>query len=160
MELEFMKDLRDNPAAYPNSAGFKGLIKPITASEIDHLEELYNNGSKFPKALRELLLLAGKSCYVLDYGLYDTQQDLQESVRTYMSEESRVIDRPFFAIDIYNHSDQFLFVYLDEGVNPAVYEGFYEDRDDLPSWITLVSKSLSSYIETLIDRVKMGRNPF
>ena len=96
----------------------------------------------------------------MDYGLNETQQELQEFVRENMQEENRVITRPFYAIDVYNAGDQFLFVYLDEGNNPAVYLGEYWDSNDRPTWITLVSPSLSDYINRLVDRVKNGQNPF
>lgn len=159
MEIEYLKELRDNPSGYPNEA-YKATIKPLSTSEIEQLESLYNSGMSFPKVLRELLFLAGKFCYVLDYSLHDSQQELQDAVRDYMAEYCRIINRPFFAIDVYNHSDQFLFVYLDEGDDPAVHEGHYFSRDDMPNWITSVSETLSSYIEALIERVKEGRNPF
>ena len=93
----------------------------ISLEEIKQLEQIYNNNKPFPKALRELLFLAGNYCIVLDYGLNDTQQELQEFVRENMQEENRIITRPFYAIDVYNAGDQFLFVYLDEGDDPEVY---------------------------------------
>jgi len=73
---------------------------------------------------------------------------------------NRVISRPFFAIDVYNGGDQFVFVYLDNGDDPAVYEGVYYDAYGRPNWIMLVTENLSVYINSLIARVKEGRNPF
>jgi len=160
MEITYLQELRDYPAAHPNSDGYKNHIAPISLSEITQLEQTYNSSIPFPKALRELLYLAGKSCYVCDYGLYENQNELQVSVREYMAEENRVITRPFFAIDVYNDGDQFVFVYLDDGDDPAVYEGHYYDRDDRPDWVTLVYQSLSSYITVLVEQVKHGLNPF
>lgn len=160
MEVKYLKELRDNPARNPNSSGYKGMNEPISLTEIEYLESLYGNNNPFPDTLRELLFLAGGYCYVCDYGIHNSQQELQESVRSDMSDYKRIINRPFFAIDVYNDGDQFLFVYLDEGHNPAVYEGHYFSRDDMPSWITLVSSTLSSYIVALINRVKEGLNPF
>jgi hypothetical protein len=164
MEIQYLTYLRDNPDAYPNNIDDKDSIKPISLQEIEQLEQLYNNGGTFPRALRELLFLAGKSCYVLDYGIYNTQEKMQEFVRRRITATNRVINRPFFAVDTYNGSDQFIFVYLDEGDNPPTYEGhFYHDpiRDyDQPSWIWTVTPTLSDLINHGIDRVKQGRNPF
>ena len=160
MEINYLQVLRDNPARNPNALGYKAAIDPISLTEITQLELGYNNGNPFPKALKELLYLAGKRCYVCDYGVYHNHHELQQSVRNYMEEEDRIIDRPFFAIDVYNDGDQFIFVYLDDGDDPTVYEGHYYDRDDRPDWICKVYHSLSSYINALIEQVKLGRNPF
>ncbi|WP_038331471.1 hypothetical protein [Empedobacter falsenii] len=158
MEIQYLNELQNNPIKFGKL--INSSIVPISEEEIKLLETNYNNGKQFPKALRELLFLAGNDCYVLDYGLDDSQQELQEFVRGRIREKNRVITRPFYAIDVYNALDQFLFVYLDEGDNPAVHEGHYWDSKDRPNWITLVDSSLSQYIEALIERVKNGQNPF
>jgi len=62
------------------------------------------------------------------------------------------------AIDIYNESDQFLFIYLNGSENPPVYEAEYYETNE--NWIELVADSLSGYIEILIQRVNEGPNPF
>jgi len=164
MEIQYLTYLMENPEAYPNSNNFKDTIMPISLQEIEILEQLYNHGNPFPKALKELLFLAGKSCYVLDYGIYNTQEKMQEFVRRQMLANNRVINRPFFAIDVYSGGDQFIFVNLDEGDNPPTYEGhFYHDpiKDyDQPSWIWTVTPTLSDLISHGIDRIKQGMNPF
>lgn len=149
MEIQYLTFLRDNPiGSWP--------IKPISLQEIEQLETLYNNSNPFPKALKELLFLAGKYCYVLDYGIFDNQQQMQDFVRSEMSEENKSISRPFFAIDVYNSGDQFIFIYLDEGDNPPIYEAHYYDNN----WISQVTPTLSGLINHSIDRVKQGRNSF
>lgn len=158
MEIVYLNKLQNNPVKYGVTKNFP--IIPISEQEITQLEQLYNNGNSFPKALKELLFLAGGDCYVLDYGLNETQQELQEFVRENMQEENRVITRSFYAIDVYNAGDQFLFVYLDEGDNPAVYIGHYWDSNDRLTWINLVTPSLSNFIDRKVERVKNGQNPF
>ncbi|MDF2515495.1 MAG: hypothetical protein K0R59_791 [Sphingobacterium sp.] len=74
MEIQYLQHLRDNPEAYPNSK-FKFEIRPISTEEIEALEQKYNNSKPFPKALRELLYLAGDSCYVFDY-IFDTVDEM------------------------------------------------------------------------------------
>ena len=160
MNIIYLKSLQNNPSLEINRSGYYSVIQGVMEQEIEQLEQLYNYGNPFPKALKELLFLGGSDCYVLDYGLNETQQKLQEFVRENMQEESRVITRPFYVIDVYNAGDQFLFIYLDEGDNPPVYEGHYWDSNDRPSWITLVDSSLSNYINDLVNRVKNGQNPF
>lgn len=76
------------------------------------------------------------------------------------SNTDRAIPEPEYGKEWCKNLDQFLFVYLDEEDNPAVYEGHYWDSNDRPTWITLVSPSLSDYINRLVDRVKNGQNPF
>lgn len=158
MEIVYLKELQNNPIKYGDTKNFP--LIPISEQEISQLEQLYNNGNSFPKALKELLFLAGKDCYVLDYGMNESQQELQEFVRVFMAEENRSITRPFYVIDTYNAGDQFLFVYLDEGDNPAVYIGHYWDSSDRPNWINLVTPTLSNLIDRKVDRVKKGQNPF
>ncbi len=157
MIVEYLKVLSDNPAGRGNSS-FSNIA--IGEEEILELEALYNNSNVFPKALRELLYLAGSYCYVLDYGLNETQKELQEFVRTEMQDEGREMARPFYVIDIYNASDQFLFVYLDEGDDPAVYEGHYYDSMHRTHWITSVDRTLSAYINAMVERTNTGQNPF
>ncbi|MFD2603554.1 hypothetical protein [Flavobacterium suzhouense] len=155
MEIEYLKELQKNPY---RSGKLDLNNEPIPESEIIHLEQLYNQGKTFPKALRELLHLAGNFCYVLDYGVNESQEELQEYVREKLDFRNKIISRPFFVIDIYNVGTQCLFVYLDEGNNPPVYEGFYSDKTS--EWIRLISYSLSKYIDTLLVEVKEGKNPF
>jgi hypothetical protein len=59
MNIEYLTYLRDNPIKYPNDLEDQYPIKGIPLSEIEALETKYNNGNVFPKALRELLFLAG-----------------------------------------------------------------------------------------------------
>ena len=158
MEIKYLTQLKNNPSAYPMDVKYPQTIVPIPLSEIAQLEKLYNNNSPFPVALKELLFLAGDYCYVLDTGTFDTQQEMQEYVRGKLISEDLLISRPFFVIDVYNAPDQFLFVYLDEGDNPAVYEAIY--YNETPNRIHHINDSLSGYIDALIERVKEGRNPF
>lgn len=162
MEIKYLLALRDNPVAYPNDTDYKGEVKPISLAEIINLEQLFNGGNQFPKALRELLYLAGSYCYVLDYGgETEDQQDLQETVRVYVANNNKVISRPYFVIDTYNEGDQFLFVYLDEGDDPQVHEAVFYDQTDFPDWIHKTSPgSLSQFISARIERFKTGQNPF
>jgi len=155
MEIEYLIYLKDNPSG-------NWSVEPISLQEIVHLEKLYTNGNSFPKALKELLFLAGKYCYVLDYGVFESQQQMQDFVRSEMVDENRVITRPFFAVDVYNSGDQFIFIYLDEGDDPPTYEAhlYHDPMRDGGDWIWQVTPSLSALINHGIDRVKQGRNPF
>ena len=153
MEIEILKTLRDNPVEYGKTRNFTN--RGITIDEIIQLEQKYNNGKFFPKALRELLFLAGDFCYFLEYGASNSQEKLQQFVRRLMLDDNIQIDRPFFAIDVYNAYDNCLIVYLDEGDNPNVYEVHYEEGN-----VAGYIGSLKWYTETLIKRVKNGANPF
>lgn len=156
MKIEKLTYLRDNPIRYGKTINFP--IKPISIEEIEHLEQLYNNGNLFPQALRELLYLAGKDCYVLDYA-DNTQEELQTEVREWLSDYNRNITRPFFAIDAHNPGEQFLYVYLDEGDNPTVYQAHLPTRNDILPFTSL-KRTLSDFIKVHIDMVKKRYNPF
>lgn len=163
MEIQYLTLLRDNPERRPKHPTNKGRIQPISLDEISTLEQLYNNGHLFPKSLRELLFLAGQSCYVLDHGIWDTQQEMQEYVRRKMTTNSRTITRPFFAVDLYNGNEQFIFVYLDEGDDPNTYEGYYSfdpNEDDGDDWISPLRLTLTDLVNHGIHMAKQGLNPF
>lgn len=160
MEIQFLKYLQDNPAAYPNNPEYEARIMPISLAEIQQLEIKYNNGNAFPKALKELLFIAGKNCYVLDYNIFDNQEELQDAARNWLQNYNKTINRKFFVIDAYNAGDQFLFIYLDEGDNPIVRQAYLPSRSDIQFITSLLNETLSQYIKSQIDDVKQGYNPF
>ena len=92
MEIKYLNHLKSNPVK-PGSMKY-WVIEPLSITEIQNLEQIYNNSQEFPKALRELLWLAGKYCYVLDYGIYENLHLMQQSVRDCMLEQNRVITKP------------------------------------------------------------------
>ncbi|HEY6142178.1 MAG TPA: hypothetical protein VIV55_01945 [Flavobacterium sp.] len=159
MNIETLTYLKDNPTLEINQSGSFSTIRGISETEITQLEQLYNNGTSFPKALRELLFLAGEYCFVLDTGWYETQQELQTAVREWLVKYNKTITRPFFAIDIYGSGEQFLYVYLDEGDDSFVYQAYLPERTDIEHFYSL-NKKLSEYINGLINTVKQGYNPF
>lgn len=160
MKIEYLTSLRDHPAAYPNDTDYKAAIKGISLTEIDVLESSYNVGIRFPTALRELLYLAGKSCYVLSYGMNKSQQEMQEQAREMLQEENRTIDRPFYAIDFYSDGEQFLFLYLDEGTeDPTVFCAYFGGGLGIEQVYPL-KFTLSEYIKDGVEMVKKGYSPF
>lgn len=153
MNIQYLIQLRDNPIYYGKTRNFS--IRGISEEQIAQLEQLYNNGNTFPKVLKELLSLAGEYCHVFDYNIHDTQQEVQEWVREDLQETNRVIDRPFYAFDLYN---DFMFIYLDEGDNPAIYEAHpFRTGND---WIRKTTNTIKSLSEKRILRIKEGLNPF
>ena len=158
MEIQYLKKLQNNPYENPSDLQNSFIIKGITLNEIQQLELLYNSGNPFPIVLKELLFLAGSYCYVCDYGINETQQKLQEWVREDMTDNTRIISRPFYAFDVYG-GDQFLFIYLDEGDNPTIYEA--NPWTDGENWIKhLDNLTIKSLVDDGIERVKRGENPF
>jgi hypothetical protein len=120
---------------------------------------LYSDGRPFPKALRELLFLAGEYCYVLSFGLNRTQTRLQESVREDLIDYELSIPRPFYAIDIYNAHDMCLFVYLDEVADdPVVHEAVFEG--DSRGWLHSINLTLSGLVNLRLKKFLRGENPF
>jgi hypothetical protein len=112
MEITYLTQLNNCPTVKFNGSDYVESLQATPIDEIISLENLYNNGRPFPKALRELLYIAGEDCYVFDYGLTNTQTELQEVARRTLTwaERNLSIPRPFYVIDIYNAGDMFLFV--------------------------------------------------
>lgn len=130
----------------------------ISLEEINSLEQNWNNGNQFPSALRELLFLAGNYYNVFDYGIFDSQQDFQDFAKQDFTESNKTISRPFFVLD-YNTGYNFLFIYLDEGDNPTIYEANTWVEGD--NWIKhLENLTIKSLVDDGIERVKRGENPF
>lgn len=155
MEIQYLQKLMDYPLgrdAYGLISGFEN--EPSSMDEILEMETRYNNGNKFPKALRELLYLAGESCYCLIYNAVDpdnlltTQTYMQQSIRNYDVPDTSLNSstRPFYIIDAVYHGN-FRFVYLDEGDNPVVYN--INERDGS---IGTFGKTLTQLIENVIRR--------
>jgi hypothetical protein len=104
-----------------------------TMDEIKALELEFNNGTPFPKALQELLYLAGKRCNVHHIS-HDDPDDIEADDWWGMAELTREIKnvgqniyginpadmftKPFFALSCPNGEDGGQFVYLDEGDDP------------------------------------------
>jgi hypothetical protein len=153
MTIEYLTSLYENPIHQVHRFKNRG----IPETEIAQLEQLYNNGNAFPKVLKELLFLTGDFCYVFEHGITKSQQEMQEWVREDMEEMERIISRPFYAIDLYG-GDQFMFVYLDEGDNPQIYQASAYEKGDV--WIRKTSNTIKSLSEKRIIRVKEGGNPF
>jgi hypothetical protein len=161
MNIIYLKELQNTPSIEINNSGRFSVINGVSESEISQLEQNWNSGINFPLALKELLYLAGERCYVLDYGWNDSQEELQAEVRDQLIEWNRFISRPFYAIDVYG-ADQFLFVYLDEGDNPNVYEAYLPPLkyDDATTWLSNLDRSLKDFINFRINKIKKGYNPF
>ena len=152
MEIKYQAILKNNliikPAgAMADDSGFLFTVKPLTIDEIVNLESIYNSESLFPSSLRELLFLAGKRCYVLDYGLNDTQEEMQDEVRDCLVEYG---------------FNNLIFVYLDEGVNdPIVYQANLDPylSSGYPRIMSLKA-SLSAFVNNRISELLNGYNPF
>lgn len=160
MNIEILKNLRDNPARYPNRSSNKFENEGLTMEEIKVLEQTWNNGNLFPQALRELLFLAGKYCYVLDYNIHETQQEMQEELRDAMQFRGHSYSRQFYIIDNYG-GDQFLFIYLDETMDdPKVYEYASDAIERERPIDRFIGFTISQLINSSIKEVREGRNPF
>ncbi|TDQ77458.1 hypothetical protein [Sphingobacterium yanglingense] len=162
MEIKYLKLLQDNPYEYPAAdENNRYPIVSLSITEINDLETSFNNGLAFPLAVRELLYLAGKRCYALEYGYQGSIQKMQQDVRKFMQEWNRELTRPFLVIDVYNILDQFLFVFLEEGDDPVVYRAEY-DPNHLPEgqWYEAMQPNLSTFINKKVQYVKAGGSAF
>jgi hypothetical protein len=166
MNIQYLIELQNNPTLEINNSGHFSTIQGIPISEIEQLEQTWNNGNPFPGALRELLFLAGNFCYVLDYGWFGgCTQQMQVEARQWMTEEGleRTITRPFYIIEASSYGS-FLMVYLDEGDNPFVRNVCLSHEDEVSlgdlGWLYNTDRTLKNFIDYGIEIVKKGFNPF
>lgn len=158
MDIKYLTMLTQYSAYTNKQTGSTKNLSPLSASEISSLQQLYNNGNAFPVALLELLTLAGGYCYVLDYGPKGIA-DLQQASREFLVDNDLSISRPFFALDEYG-GDQFMFIYLDGGVDdPVVYQAtpYVPSGND---WLFNTNTTLSAYINYTMKTFLSGYNPF
>lgn len=153
MTIEILKDLRD----YTPIKGFAN--EPISDHEINVLEVDYNNGKPFPTALRELLSIAGKYCYLLEYGISETQQELQNRGKRILAITNLSISRPYYVIDL--STDDFSFVYLDEDqVDPIMHSIYSNNNNYELGHFYSFEMTLSQFINSRLELKKKGHNPF
>lgn len=154
MKIQYLTKLKDYPYDDNVKDDETSKNEGISLEEINSLEQKWNNGNKFPLALKELLFLAGDYCNVFDYGIFDSQEEFQDFARQDFEESNKIISRPFFVLD-YNTGYNFLFVYLDEGDNPNIYVA--SPGEDNSSWIESLSNyNIKTYSEYAIDCIKKG----
>lgn len=161
MQIKYLKLLRDNPAKHLPSSELYFPNEPMTIQEIEYLEQKYNNGKKFPKALRELLFLSGKGSYVNDIlfagNLEETPNPQEEMNDTYREEMLDLnlgvlpITRPFYIIDSGEGSGTFLFVYLDEGDDPAVYASVTDYTEQTRDWEGIGNTKLYDSVSKMVE---------
>ncbi|GAB2691377.1 hypothetical protein GCM10027037_13310 [Mucilaginibacter koreensis] len=162
MTINYQTQLNNHRASPKNSAL---TLEPLTLEQVEQLEQQYNGGKNFPAALRELLYLAGQYCYVVDTGLNETQQEMQEHVRALMIDPEYEyycsIPRPFYIFEVLDGGEQFQFVYLDENQeDPVIHVAeLYENRDGNP-WIKKLNFTLSQVINERVSRMLRGESPY
>lgn len=161
MNIKYLTILEQFPS-YTYKTGNVYSLQPLTDNEISVLQNTYNSGNSFPVVLQELLSLAGNFCYVLDYGPVDSQDEFQQNVREFLTDNAakgHTISRPFFALDQYG-GDQFLFVYLDENVDdPNVYQATPYAKAG-KDWLFATGSTLSNFINKSMKLFLSGQNPF
>lgn len=161
MHIKYLKLLRDNPADHLQSSEYYFPNDPMTINEIEYLEQKYNNGDKFPQALRELLFLSGKGSYVNDIlyagNLNETpnpQEKMNDRLRAILTDVNNgtlPITRPFYIIDGGAGSGTFLFVYLDEGDDPNVYNSVIDYTEQTLDWEDIGHTNLYDSISEMVE---------
>lgn len=154
MEIQYLKYLEKHPQRRPSDPVNKGM----TETEIAALETQYNNGDPFPKVLKELLFLAGKECYALDYGLNEDAGELQINVREILTEANDTVNATFFALSVFE-AEQFMFIYLN-GDDPTVYRYYRHAEHYNEEKITNIEKTTSKFFLDIARRVISGGPKF
>ncbi len=151
MELQYMQQLKDTPNLIGESWAEN---KPITNKEIKSLENKYNEGSEFPLAFKEFLLVAGKNngldVVVIEEDFEELREDCEESLEY----TGYTMDRPYFVFD--QLDGQYSIFFLDEDKeDPEVYilfpTGAYGSGEP---FLRDVKYTFSKMINDAIYRVK------
>lgn len=154
MEIEYLKDVKEYQSRYPTSKEWTATNEQLPLEEIIRLEKEYNNSKPFPKALRELLFLAGEYCNILES---ESNAETQLYVQELLEKNKQKISRPFYVIEMNYSSVAFWFIYLDEGDDPPVYQGIIKrdyQSDSTNFKIDTIESSLSSLLSKLIIHSK------
>lgn len=113
MTIEYMTKLKENPKI--NDFINRG----FSEEKIKEIELKYNDGKKFPKAIREFLFLAGD---FNNFGFDDIEGivELQELAKEELEMTNQKVGKPFFAFSVYNSC--YSVIFLDEKKeDPKVY---------------------------------------
>ncbi|WP_196885401.1 hypothetical protein [Aureivirga sp. CE67] len=156
MEIKYLKIVEENP-----NIGISANIG-FSIEKIELIEQKYNNGKKFPQALREFLYLAG------DYNGFgfDTSEgieDLQEKAKKIFSKYGNHIGRPYFVVSKLNGLDTISFIYLDTNEeDPFVYhcDPYFDEKYEeqfIYARACELSKLIKNHIEIIISEQKYYR---
>lgn len=185
MEIIHLKYFEKALSDYDKLYAYERLkSEPLSISQIEVIEKaIYKTDTKkLPRVLRELLLLSGGFCPFFATGIQPSKKDtldindLLEDQNynpyfDYIEEKNDIVDcfenRIIWSFDtVYESSDQFYFVYLDEDKSdPCVYsfdgDKLYEDDlTDFNSLIKSTNEYLSNYIYQLyVSEIKSKDRP-
>lgn len=169
MEIKYLQSMQQNPVLWGDES------RGITLERIKELEQKLNNGKEFPKAFREYLFLGGDYNHLgfdshgigYDYKNMTTTKGedfiaLKEYYEKKMPKYKVSLNRPYIILDSYDGLS-FMFIYLDEGDDPRVYNfGVDPDyRDDNGEIIyPIPEKTFSELINRLVDYALRGLQPW
>jgi hypothetical protein len=111
--------------------------------------------------LVELLYPAVNHCYALEFNTTGSQEGMQQDGRASMISRHFQIQRPFYIVDAYQIGSQFLFIYLDEGVDDPIVRCALMYESDPAKQIQVISGStLSETVNRATRMLLEGRSPF
>ncbi len=119
MEIEYLQNYRDNIDILNRNKN-RSPVEPATMEEIQALEAELNNGTPFPKTIREFLYLGGNlSRLPGTLGIYHIKR-FTKLAKEHLKKAGHPFTRPILVFHQLD-SEQFVFVYLDEGDNPKTW---------------------------------------
>ena len=131
--------------------------RPMLTTEILALEQQFNNSKPFPAVLRELLLIAGNGCPIIDV----KPLDLQQKIRARLVQKGHIISSPFFGFD-YRDGGSFSMVYTDENTyDPEVYHVELDpSEDEHTEFIEDSEFTLLRLLKHRVNQIKKGYSPY
>jgi len=149
MTIEYLQKYRDNIPNIKTSIE----IKPCTIQEIESLEESLNQGKPFPKVFREFLFIGGNYHGLpFDMGYTYMESETKRCIQG-LRDRGLIMDRPIVVFDQLD-SEQYSFIYLDEGDDPQTWNCFVVD-DEESIWKAPFS-TFKEEVEFAVDRAVLG----
>lgn len=174
MEIRYLKYFEKALIDYDQLYAYENIkSRPLSISQIEVIEKTIfkTDTQKFPDVLRELLFLSGGFCPFFDTGTYSPKKDTLEindlledqnynPYYRYLEENKDVLNcfenRFIWSFNtMYESSDQFYFVYLDENESDPIVYSFDGDRlyEESPTNFKSLIKSTKKHLRSFIYRL-------
>jgi len=154
MEIKYLKTYNENK----DSSKFWGRnTKSKTTEEIQELETLFNNGTPFPKAFREFLFIGGNFNAIGLETSTGNYKGLHQYYEEGMAARGLKFNRPFMVFHNFEGAIG-MFIYLDEGDDPKVYNCSVSEGYDSDNGEILWKSNYTTFKELIDDLVNSALN--
>ena len=152
MKIKYLQKFEENKDKFKYVKTYP--TQGCSLNEIKVLEEKLNNGNPFPKVFREFLFIGGEvSCLPFNMKFSWMERETKDCLEG-LKNRGLKTDRPIVVFDQLD-SEQYSFIYLDEGDNPQPWNCFaVEDEETI--WKSPFN-TFKDLIEVSVDLALEGR---